>query len=87
VSSCAARRPQSPSCSGLLLFLPSLTERLPARMADAGNPYLPSYAGQAIFRTVEDTHLLPPWLGFLVLCGYTALTLAAAFTVISRRDT
>lgn len=72
---------------GLLLVLPSLTEGLPAQMADAVNPYLPSYAGQAIFHTVEDTHLLPPWLGFFVFCGYTALTLATAFTVIGRRDT
>lgn len=72
---------------GLLLVLPSLTEGLPARLQNAVNPYLPSYAGQAIFHTVEDTHVLPPWQGFFVFCGYTAVTLAAAFIVIGRRDT
>lgn len=72
---------------GLLLVLPSLTEGLPARMANAVNPYLPSYAGQAIFHTVEDTHLLAPWQGFFVFCAYTAVTLAAALAVIGRRDT
>lgn len=72
---------------GLLLLLPSLTEGLPARLGNAVNPYLPSYAGQAIFHTVDDTHLLPPWQGFFVFCVYTAVTLAAAFAVIGRQDT
>ena len=71
---------------GLLLVLPALTEGLPHPLQDAINPYLPGYAGQAIFHTTEDTHLLPPWQGFAVFTLYTATALTAATVAIRHRD-
>lgn len=69
---------------GLLFVLPAVTDGLPPSLQI--NPYLPSYAGQAIFHTTEDIHVLPPWQGFALFCLYTALALAAATISIRRRD-
>lgn len=69
---------------GLLLVLPGVTDGLPPSLQI--NPYLPSYAGQAIFHTTNDVHVLPPWQGFALFCLYTALALAAAAVSIRRRD-
>jgi ABC-2 type transport system permease protein len=44
---------------GLLPVLPGATEPLPHSWQNAINPYLPSYAGQAI-TSDEDLHLLAP---------------------------
>jgi hypothetical protein len=45
---------------GLLPVLPGATEVLPHSWQNAIDPYLPSYAGQAIFTSGEDLHLLAP---------------------------
>lgn len=71
---------------GLLLVLPGATEPLPHGWQNAINPYLPSYAGQAIFTHGEDLHLLAPWTGFGVFCLYAAVALAVALVGIERRD-
>ncbi len=71
---------------GVLLVLPALTEGLPGSLQNAVNPYLPGYAGQAIFHTTPDTHLLPPWQGFGLFCAYTTLALGGALAAIRRRD-
>ena len=71
---------------GVLLVLPALTEGLPDTMQNAVNPYLPAYAGQAIFHTAADTHLLTPWEGLALFTGYTAAALLAAFITIQHRD-
>lgn len=71
---------------GLLLVLPAAMEPLPHGWQHAINPYLPSYAGQALFNGSEDLHLLSPWFGFAVLCLYTAAAFAAAVASIERRD-
>lgn len=71
---------------GLLLVLPGATEPLPHGWQNAINPYLPSYAGEAIFSSGEDLHLLAPWVGFGLFCVYTAAALFAAALLIERRD-
>lgn len=71
---------------GLLLVLPGATEPLPHSWQTAINPYLPSYAGQAVFTTGEDLHLLAPWSGFGLFCLYAAVAFAAALISIERRD-
>jgi hypothetical protein len=46
-------------------------------------------AGQAIIGHTKFTppgHLLLPWTGFAVFCGYAAAVLVAAAITISRRD-
>jgi hypothetical protein len=73
----------------MLIFLPIGVGALPAAWQNDVNPYLPSVAGQAIIGHTKFTppgHLLSPWLGFAVLCGYTAAILIAAAITISRRD-
>lgn len=70
---------------GILLVLPAMTEGLPGPLQHAINPYLPGYAGQAIFHTSGDTsHLLAPWPGFTVFCAYTLLALILAAAAINR---
>ena len=61
----------------------------PSSLAERPNPCLPSVAGQAIIGHTKFTppgHLLPPWTGFAVFCGYAAATLIAAAIMLSRRD-
>lgn len=53
------------------------------------SPYLPSVAGQMIIGHTKFSppgHLLAPWAGFAVFCGYTAAVLAAAAVTLCRRD-
>jgi len=73
----------------VLIFLPVSVGALPAAWQNHVNPYLPSAAGQALIGPTKFTppgHLLSPWTGFAVLCGYTAAVLIAAAVTINRRD-
>jgi ABC-2 type transport system permease protein len=73
----------------LVIFLPVSVGALPAAWQDGLNPYLPSVAGQAVIGHTKFTppgHLLSPWTGFAVFCGYTAAILIAAAITLSRRD-
>ncbi|GAC1610755.1 MAG: ABC transporter permease subunit [Mycobacteriales bacterium] len=70
----------------VLLVLPATTEGLPHPLQNAVNPYLPGYAGQAIFHTTEDMHLLPPWQGLAVFVGYTSIALVFATALLRHRD-
>ena len=71
---------------GLLLVLPAIAEGLPHPWQDAIDGYLPSNAGQTIFHTANDTHLLAPWTGFAIFCLYTSVAVAVAAVAIRRRD-
>ena len=71
----------------ILLVLPAMTEGLPDSLQETVNPYLPAYAGQAIFRTSESGHLLQPWQGLALFTAYTVAALLVAAIIIRRRDT
>ena len=73
---------------GLILVLPGLVGALPSSWSNAISPYLPSNAGEALFRTTTrgGAHLLSPWVGFAVLCLYAGVALTAAAVTIGRRD-
>jgi ABC-2 type transport system permease protein len=71
---------------GLIFVLPGVVFALPASWSNAVSKYLPSNAGEAIFRTVRDRSTLSPWVGFALFCGYAAAALIAAAVVINRRD-
>ena len=63
---------------------------LPASWQPHVIPYLPFQAGEAIY-TVQPYpayahELLGPWAGLGVLCGYAAVTLAAAAVTVRRTD-
>jgi ABC-type transport system involved in multi-copper enzyme maturation permease subunit len=73
----------------LLIFLPASVGALPAAWQNDVNPYLPSVAGQMIIGHTKFTppgHLLSPWSGFAVFCGYAAAALIAAAISLTRRD-
>ena len=71
---------------GVLLVLPAMTEGLPDTTQKTVNPYLPTYAGQAIFHTTKENHLLSPGQGLALFSAYTAVALIAATIAIRRRD-
>jgi len=71
---------------GLLFVLPGLVGALPSSWADTISPYLPSNAGEAIFRMGRGGHLLSPWTGFAVFCLYAAVALGAGALSLTRRD-
>jgi ABC-2 type transport system permease protein len=66
----------------LLFVVPTIVSVLPS--GDTIEPYLPGAAGQAV-ATLEPG-AVGPWVGFGLLCGYVALTLAAAALLLVRRD-
>jgi ABC-2 type transport system permease protein len=71
---------------GLIFVLPGLVLALPSSWSNAISKYLPSNAGEAIFRTIRDRSTLSPWVGFALFCGYAAAALVAAGVVLDRRD-
>jgi hypothetical protein len=71
---------------GLILVLPGVVLALPASWSNAISKYLPSSAGQAIFRTMPNRTSFSPWVGLLLFCGYTAVVLVAAGVALQRRD-
>jgi ABC-2 type transport system permease protein len=76
--------------TALLIFLPVSAGALPAAWQNHLNFWLPSAAGQAIIGRTKFTppgHLLSPWAGFGVYCGYAAAVLITAAITIRRRDT
>lgn len=71
---------------GILLVLPLVVSALPASLFNALERYLPARIGQNLI----SAHLYPtsftPWVGFAVLCGYTAALLVLGGVLLSRRD-
>ena len=73
----------------LLILLPASAGALPAAWRKDVNPYLPSVAGQVIIGPTKFTppgHLLSPWAGFAVFCGYLATVLIASAVAMHARD-
>jgi ABC-2 type transport system permease protein len=70
----------------VLLVIPGLVTLLPSPWNDDVTKYLPNAAGVAMSAVVRFPDLLSPLGGLIVLCGYTIAALAAAMTVLSRRD-
>jgi ABC-2 type transport system permease protein len=71
---------------GLIFVLPGVVAALPHSWENTISPYLPSNAGQAIFRGARDVHSLSPWTGFLVFSLYAAAALGVAAVTLARRD-
>jgi ABC-type transport system involved in multi-copper enzyme maturation permease subunit len=67
--------------------IPPLTGLLPASVSDHLSQYLPSNAGEALWGGTRGvTHVLSPWTGFAVLCGYAVILIAAAAWRLRRAD-
>jgi ABC-type branched-subunit amino acid transport system ATPase component len=70
----------------VLLVIPGLVTLLPSPWNNDVTKYLPNSAGVAMSAIVRVPDLLSPLGGLIVLCGYTAIALMTAMTVLSRRD-
>ncbi|MFI5956754.1 ABC transporter permease [Cryptosporangium sp. NPDC051539] len=71
---------------GVFLLLPGLMSLLPLSWRTDLNPYLPSEAGSSIFALQHASGALSAGTGLLVLCGWTALAVAAAAYRLVRSD-
>ena len=72
--------------AAILFVVPPLLGVLPASLANAIDPYLPSSAGQAMMEIGHHAHTLSAGAGALVLAGYAAVVLAVAAALLRRRD-
>ena len=59
---------------------------LPTNWNNAISPYLPESAGRSTFSLTTDPHTLGPGPGLALFCGYTALAIALAALLLTRRD-
>jgi ABC-type transport system involved in multi-copper enzyme maturation permease subunit len=72
---------------GVVFVLPIIASLLPGSWGQHVHDYLPSVAGAMLGQAQQGAdQVLTPWQGFAVLCGWTALLLAAAFYLLRRRD-
>lgn len=71
----------------ILFVLPPILGLLPSSWSNAINPYLPSSAASVLWTITPGSHVLSPWAGFALFCGYTAAALAVAAILMVRRDT
>lgn len=71
---------------GLLLVLPGIGLLLPTDWQTHTVPYLPSNAGESIYRAAPDPTALSPTTGLLVLVIWVVAALAVAALLLERRD-
>lgn len=71
---------------GLLFVLSILARFLPSTWADHVNKWLPFNAGGAIWERASAPHMLSPWTGFAVFCGYAVICLATGLWRFTTRD-
>jgi ABC-2 type transport system permease protein len=72
---------------GFVLVLSPLASLLPGSIGRHVSAYLPGNAGQLIMSSGRDpSQLLAPWQGLGVMCLWTAVLLAAAASLLRRRD-
>ncbi|HEY3872125.1 MAG TPA: ABC transporter permease [Actinocrinis sp.] len=70
----------------IILLLPQVVGVLPQSIANDILPFLPSNTGDALMSVHRLDHMLSPWTGFAVLCGYVVVGLAGAAYLLKRRD-
>ncbi|HTJ37614.1 MAG TPA: ABC transporter permease [Dactylosporangium sp.] len=69
----------------VIMLIPGLLSLLPTSWQSHVGPYLPSNAGDAIYTLHQQSDLLTPGRGALVLLGWTVLAVAgAAWRLVSR---
>jgi ABC-2 type transport system permease protein len=72
---------------GLILIVSNLTALLPDSWGHHINAWMPTNAGQLILQSRQlPDDLLSPWQGLGVFAGWTALLLAVAALLFTRRD-
>jgi ABC-2 type transport system permease protein len=71
---------------GFTFLLPVLMQLLPAAIKNNVTKYLPSEAGAAIFRQIQQPDALTPSAGLVVLGSYALVGLAVATVILRHRD-
>jgi ABC-2 type transport system permease protein len=71
---------------GLLLVLPSVLHALPTSLYDSISKFMPSNIGNALISAGPQSNSFSPWVGLLVMIGYTAALLVIGGVLMKRRD-
>jgi len=72
--------------AAVFFVIPIVVSALPQNIMGFAS-YLPSNAGGALWGTPQDAaHVLSPWTGFAVLCGYAVVLTGLAAWQLRRRD-
>jgi ABC-type transport system involved in multi-copper enzyme maturation permease subunit len=75
------------ACMVALLFvLPGIAQALPDSWRNPVTEFWPTMAGGQITTVYHSAHTLQPWPGFGVMCLFTAIVYAIAWTLLDRRD-
>jgi ABC-type transport system involved in multi-copper enzyme maturation permease subunit len=70
----------------LLLVLPSILRALPNSLYDSIVKFMPSNIGNALVSSTPQSNSFSPWIGLLVMVGYTAALLVIGGVLMKRRD-
>jgi ABC-2 type transport system permease protein len=70
----------------VLLVLPGIAQALPDSWRNLVSEFWPTEAGTQLTSVHQSAHALPPWAGFGVMCLFTAIVYAIAWTLLDRRD-
>jgi ABC-2 type transport system permease protein len=72
---------------GVVFVLPLIGAFLPSSIQYSVGRYLPMAIAENSLSVVKPVaHAMAPWTGFVLVCGYAAVVLAAASWVLARRD-
>jgi len=70
----------------VLFVLPGIAQALPDSWRNPVTEFWPTLAGGQLANVYISPHTLQPWPGFGVMCLFTAIVYAIAWTLLNRRD-
>jgi ABC-2 type transport system permease protein len=70
----------------VLFVLPAIAQALPDSWRNPVTEFWPTQAGSQLTNVYHSAHTLQPWPGFGVMCLFTAIVYAIAWTLLNRRD-
>jgi ABC-2 type transport system permease protein len=70
----------------VLFVLPGIAQALPDSWRNPVTEFWPTLAGGQLANVHIAAHTLQPWPGFGVMCLFTAIVYAIAWTLLDRRD-
>ena len=70
----------------VLFVLPAIAQALPDSWRNPVTEFWPTQAGGQLTGVYHAAHTLQPWPGFGVMCLFTAIVYAIAWTLLERRD-
>jgi ABC-2 type transport system permease protein len=70
----------------VLFVLPAIAQALPDSWRNPVTEFWPTQAGSQLTSVYHSAHTLQPWPGFAVMCLFTAIVYAIAWTLLNHRD-